>query len=56
MSSGDLLRHEVMSGSTRGRELYQLMSNGESVPNDVIDNLLAEAMVKKANSKVSKVA
>merc|ERR1711973_1029803 len=36
MSSGDLLRNEVMSGSPRGRQIYALM---------------AEAMVKKASSK-----
>ena len=51
MSSGDLLRHEVMSGTARGRQLYQLMSNGEAVPNEIVDDLLAEAMVQKKSSK-----
>ena len=41
-----------MSGTPRGRQLYQMMSNGEPVPNEVVDDLLAEAMVKKAESKV----
>ena len=52
LSSGDILRNEVMSGTPRGRQLYQMMSNGEPVPNEVVDDLLAEAMVKKAESKV----
>jgi adenylate kinase len=51
LSSGDILRNEVMSGTPRGRQLYQLMSNGEPVPNEVVDDLLAESMVKKAESK-----
>merc|ERR1711973_153074 len=38
MSSGDLLRNEVMSG-------------GKPVPNANVNDLLAEAMVKKASSK-----
>ena len=53
MSTGDLLRFEVMSGTPRGRQLYQLMANGQAVPNAVVDDLLAEAMVKKSSSKVS---
>merc|ERR1712116_105512 len=43
MSSGDLLRNEVMSMSERGRKLYQLMSEGENVPNSEVDQLLVEA-------------
>lgn len=53
LSSGELLRSEVMSGSNRGGQLYKLMSSGESVPDVIVDDLLAEAMVEKAaNSKV----
>ena len=40
-------RNEVMSGSKRGGQLYKLMSSGERVPNEIIDDLLAEAMVKR---------
>ena len=36
----------------RGRQLYQLMANGEAVPNQIVDELLAETMVKKKDSKV----
>ena len=52
MSTGDLLRHEVMSGSARGRQLYQVMTEGKLAPNAVVDDLLAEAMVNKKDSKV----
>ncbi len=50
MSSGDILRAEVMTGSARGRELYQMMADGKPVPNEVVDELLAEAMLKRVNS------
>ena len=52
MSTGDLLRNEVMSMTERGRKLYQLMANGEAVPNSVVDELLVEAMTSKKSSKV----
>ena len=52
ISSGDLLRAEVMSGTKRGGQLYKLMASGESVPNEIVDDILAEAMVRKADSKV----
>merc|ERR1711935_1187618 len=51
MSSGDLLRNEVMSGTPRGRAIYALMADGKPVPNANVNDLLAEAMVKKASSK-----
>jgi len=34
-------------------QLYKLMASGESVPNEIVDDILAEAMVRKADSKVS---
>lgn len=51
ISSGDLLRAEVMSGTNRGMQLYKLMASGETVPNEIVDDILAEAMVRKADSK-----
>lgn len=54
ISSGELLRKEVMSGSTRGGQLYKLMSTGETVPNHVVDDIILEAMVAKV-AKGSKV-
>jgi len=49
LSSGDLLKHEVMSGSDRGTKLYRLMSTGEAVPNEIVNDIIAETMVKKAS-------
>jgi len=48
ISSGDLMKAEVMSGSARGAKLYQLMSSGEAVPNEIVTDILAEAMIRKA--------
>ncbi len=39
---GDLLRHEVMSGSKRGLQLYKLMELGELVPAEIVLDILAE--------------
>merc|ERR1712002_632317 len=49
LSSGDILRSEVMSGSKRGQQLYMLMAAGNKVDNHIIDDLLGEAMVAKAD-------
>jgi len=46
LSSGDLLRNEVVSGSNRGLQLYKLMEMGELVPAQVVLDLIAEAMVQ----------
>jgi adenylate kinase len=47
LSSGDLLRHEVMSGSKRGLQLYKLMEMGELVPAEVVLDIISEAMAAK---------
>ena len=52
LSSGDLMKAEVMSGSNRGAQLYKLMSSGEAVPNEIVNDIIAEAMVRKADAKV----
>jgi len=49
LSSGDLMKHEIMSGSSRGSKLYQLMSSGQLVPDEVVTDILAEAMCRKAS-------
>nr|ACO14812.1 Adenylate kinase isoenzyme 1 [Caligus clemensi] len=49
LSTGDLLRIEVMSGSDRGLKLYKIMSNGDKAPNDMVDEILVEAMIAKAS-------
>ncbi|WP_302710453.1 nucleoside monophosphate kinase, partial [Nocardioides cremeus] len=46
MSTGDLLRNEVSSGSPRGKELTAIMERGELVPLEVVLELLKEAIVK----------
>ena len=42
------MKNEVMSGSSRGGKLYKLMSSAEALPNEIVTDILAEAMVKKA--------
>ncbi|KAF7269926.1 hypothetical protein GWI33_017022 [Rhynchophorus ferrugineus] len=46
LSSGDLLRNEVSSGSPRGKELTAIMERGELVPIDVVLELLKEAILQ----------
>jgi len=50
LSSGDLLRDEVASGSERGKQLTEIMQRGELVPLDVVLDLLKEAMMAKLES------
>ena len=47
LSSGDLLREEVASGSDRGKTLNAMMEKGDLVPLFVVLDLLAEAMLSK---------
>jgi len=48
LSTGDLLRDEVQSGSERGKHLTAIMERGELVPLEEVLALLKDAMVKKA--------
>lgn len=48
LSTGDLLRDEVASGSERGKQLTQIMEKGELVPLETVLTLLKEAMLKQA--------
>ncbi|KAL8598218.1 hypothetical protein ACOMHN_043289 [Nucella lapillus] len=50
LSSGDLLRAEVASGSARGKAMNEVMQKGELVSMDTVLELLKEAMVAKAAS------
>jgi len=50
LSSGDLLRDEVQSGSPRGQALNAIMEKGELVPLEVVLDLLAEAMLKQLST------
>ncbi|XP_077986420.1 adenylate kinase isoenzyme 5-like isoform X2 [Glandiceps talaboti] len=47
LSSGDLLRAEVASGSERGAKLTEIMEKGELVPQAVVLQLLKECMLAK---------
>jgi len=51
LSSGDLLKAEVMSGSKRGIQMYMLMADGNAVPTENVIDLLGGAMAAKADSK-----
>nr|CDS32281.1 adenylate kinase [Hymenolepis microstoma] len=46
LSSGDLLRDEVQSGSPRGKELQAIMEKGELVSLEVVLALIKESMLK----------
>lgn len=45
MSSGDLLRAEVKSGSERGKKLDKMMKRGLLVPDSVVLDVIKEAML-----------
>ncbi|EDV38819.2 uncharacterized protein Dana_GF24995, isoform A [Drosophila ananassae] len=52
LSSGDLLRNEVASGSDKGRKLQAIMASGGLVSNEEVLSLLNDAIVRsKGNSK-----
>ncbi|XP_005993331.1 adenylate kinase isoenzyme 1 isoform X4 [Latimeria chalumnae] len=50
LSTGDLLRAEVQSGSERGKLLTAIMERGELVPLETVLEMLKDAMVAKADS------
>eukprot|EP00918_Siedleckia_nematoides_P016285 GHVU01035011.1.p1 GENE.GHVU01035011.1~~GHVU01035011.1.p1 ORF type:complete len:195 (-),score=36.91 GHVU01035011.1:814-1398(-) len=48
LSTGDLLREAVSSGSERGKQLTAIMEKGDLVPLETVLDLLKESMQKKA--------
>ncbi|XP_072908888.1 adenylate kinase isoenzyme 5-like isoform X1 [Hemitrygon akajei] len=48
LSTGDLLRAEVSSGSDRGKALQAIMEKGELVPLETVLEMLKDAMIAKA--------
>jgi len=48
LSSGDLLREEVASGSPRGKELNAIMEKGDLVPLDTVLALIKDKMLATA--------
>ncbi|XP_078594899.1 uncharacterized protein LOC144872501 isoform X6 [Branchiostoma floridae x Branchiostoma japonicum] len=49
LSTGDLLRDEVKSGSARGKKLTEIMEQGKLVPMETVLALLKDAMVARAD-------
>ena len=50
MSSGDLLRNEVLGGSEKGKQLFSVMSQGLLVPDAEVVELIKVAMAAKAGN------
>jgi len=50
LSTGDLLREEVQSGSDLGKEINELIVKGELVPRQKVLDLLKQAMVKSVDN------
>ena len=50
LSSGDLLRAEVQSGSERGKHLNQLMQQGILVSNQLVLDMIKDAMLAKVTT------
>lgn len=50
ISSGDLLRDEVASGSPRGKQLAEIMKKGELVSKDIVLDMIKQAMLKSAGT------
>ncbi|KAK2587590.1 hypothetical protein KPH14_003718 [Odynerus spinipes] len=55
ISSGDLLRDEVASGSERGAALQELMSKGLFVSTDIVLELIKEKMDKAESEGLTKI-
>lgn len=51
LSTGDLLRDEVASGSERGNRLNEIMKSGQLVPLHEVLGLLKDAIAKNEGSK-----
>lgn len=50
LSSGDLLRDEVASGSEKGKELNSIMEKGQLVPREVVLDLIRSAIEKNVST------
>ena len=45
LSSGEIMKQEILSGSYRGDTLYEMISNGEAVPDEIVNDLIGETMM-----------
>jgi len=50
LSSGELLRNEVIGGSEKGKQLFSMMSQGIHVPDEEVVELIKVAMDGKAGN------
>jgi adenylate kinase len=50
LSSGDLLRAEVAAGTKRGQQLNEMMKNGQLVPNEIVLEMIRDAMLKQVDT------
>ena len=50
LSSGDLLREEVKSGSERGKNLNEMMQKGLLVPNQIVLDMIKDAIQKNLST------
>ncbi|KAF5928903.1 hypothetical protein HPG69_002677 [Diceros bicornis minor] len=50
LSTGDLLRAEVSSGSARGKKLSEIMEKGQLVPLETVLDMLRDAMLAKVDT------
>ena len=39
------MKQEILSGSYRGDTLYEMISNGEAVPDEIVNDLIGETMM-----------
>jgi adenylate kinase family enzyme len=51
LSSGEALRKEIMSESSRGLALYNAMYDGEPLPNKIMTGVIRETMFSKILQK-----
>ena len=50
LSSGDLLRDEVASGSELAKQLNEIMAKGQLVPKDIVLDLIKNAILKNVDT------
>ena len=45
LSSGQIMKQEILSGSYRSDTLYEMILNGEAVPDEIVNDLIGESMM-----------
>ncbi|EFJ45941.1 adenylate kinase [Volvox carteri f. nagariensis] len=51
LSTGDLLREEVLAGTELGQQVNEIMASGQMVPTDLILEMLTNAMASSGSSR-----